>query len=383
MPKDYRNRSTQAHKKARGKIQIQGRMPVKNHLDLSIAYTPGVAGPSLAIAQDRTLAYDLTAMKNGVAIISDGSAVLGLGDIGPEAALPVLEGKALLFKQFANIDAFPVVLDTQDTEAIIQTIKTIAPTFGGINLEDISAPRCFEIERRLQQELSIPVMHDDQHGTAIVVLAGLINALKVTRKNTRAKVVINGCGAAGIAICKLLHAYGFRHITICDSKGIVSKSRKDLNQTKKDILKITNPRNIKGSLTDALPGSDIFIGVSKGNVINSEHVRSMSQNPIIFALSNPTPEIMPDEARRGGAIVVATGRSDFPNQINNVLVYPGVFKGAIEARSSKITESMKLSAAKALALVVKKPSRDKVIPDVFDKKVVGAISQAIKKQVKR
>ena len=390
MKKDYQKLSIKAHRKARGKIAVVSKMSINNREGLAIAYTPGVAGPALAIAKNKRLAYDLTATKNGVAIVSDGSAVLGLGNIGPEAALPIMEGKAVLFKRFANIDAFPIVLATQDTEEIIAAVKAIAPTFGGINLEDISAPRCFEIEARLKKELSIPVMHDDQHGTAVVVLAGLVNALKVVGKKSplrrsaveaerEVKIVISGAGAAGVGTTMLLHKYGFQNILVCDSQGIISKKRKDLTGTKKALLKITNKENISGTLRDALKGADIFIGVSKGNLLNASDIATMAPQAIIFAMANPTPEIMPDEAKRGGAAVVASGRSDFPNQINNVLAFPGIFKGAIESRTTQITDAMKIAAALALAKVVKKPTRDRIIPDPFDKKVVLAISNTIKK----
>ncbi|KKT15184.1 MAG: Malic enzyme [Parcubacteria group bacterium GW2011_GWF2_44_8b] len=380
MKKDYQKLSIAAHKKTRGKISVIGKLPINNRHDLSIAYTPGVAGPALAIAKNKALTYDLTATKNGVAIVSDGSAVLGLGNIGPEAALPIMEGKAVLFKRFANIDGFPIVLSTQNADEIVAAVKAIAPTFGGINLEDISAPRCFEIEARLKKELSIPVMHDDQHGTAIVVLAGLINALKVVRKKKESiRVVINGAGAAGVAIAKLLHHYGVHNIVVCDSQGIVSGKRRDLTPIKKEILKITNKENISGLLTDALNNSDVFIGVSKGNLLKASDVKTMAKGAIVFAMANPTPEIMPGKAKRAGAAIVASGRSDFPNQINNVLVYPGIFKGAIESRISEITDEMKISAAFALAAVVKRPTREKIIPDLFDRKVVLAVSNAVKK----
>ena len=380
MKKNYQQLSIEAHRKARGKISVIAKLPINNREDLSIAYTPGVAGPALAIAGNRKLAYDLTATKNGVAIVSDGSAVLGLGNIGPEAALPIMEGKAVLFKRFANIDGFPIVLSTQDTDEIVAAVKAVAPTFGGINLEDISAPRCFEIEARLKKELSIPVMHDDQHGTAIVVLAGLINALKVVHKDKKSiRVVVNGAGAAGVAVTKLLHHYGVRGLVVCDSQGIVSKRRRDLTAIKKEILKITNRENITGSLYDALKGSDVFIGVSKGNLLKASDIKTMTKKAIIFAMANPTPEIMPNEALRAGAAIVASGRSDFPNQINNVLVYPGIFKGAIESRISEITDEMKIAAAEALAAVVKRPTAEKIIPDLFDKKVVLAVSNAVKK----
>ncbi|KKQ82935.1 MAG: Malic enzyme [Parcubacteria group bacterium GW2011_GWB1_38_8] len=380
MKKDYQKLSIKVHKKTRGKLEIVSRIPINNRNDLSIAYTPGVAGPALAIARNKKLAYDLTSTKNGVAIISDGSAVLGLGNIGPEAALPIMEGKAVLFKRFANIDAFPIVLSTQNSDEIVVAVKAIAPTFGGINLEDISAPRCFEIENRLKEELSIPVMHDDQHGTAVVVLAGLINALKVVgKKKEFVSVVINGAGAAGVAITKLLYLYGIHNMVICDSKGIVEKKRQDLTPIKKELIKITNKKNLSGSLTDAIKDADIFIGVSKGNLLKPSDIKTMTRKAIVFAMANPTPEIMPDKAKLGGAVVVASGRSDFPNQINNVLVFPGIFKGAIESRTHQITDDMKIAAALALAAVVKKPTANKIIPYPFDKRVVASISNAIKK----
>ncbi len=357
-----------------------GKLKVNNREDLSLAYTPGVAGPSLAIACEKSLAYTLTATKNSIAIISDGSAVLGLGNIGPEAALPVMEGKALLFKRFAGLDAFPIVLATQDTEEIIAAVKAIAPTFGGINLEDISAPRCFEIEERLIDALDIPVMHDDQHGTASVVLAGLINALKIVgKKKEGVKIVISGAGAAGVGITTLLSRYGFKEIIVCDREGIISPKRKNLSGVKNKLLQFTNPHGISGTLQDALRLSDIFIGVSQGGLITRTEVMSMNPRSIIFALANPIPEIMPEEAKMGGAAIVASGRSDFPNQINNVLVYPGIFKGALEARTAKITYEMKIAAAEALAKVVSKPTAEKIIPDPFDKKVVIAVSNAVKK----
>lgn len=382
MKKDYQKESIALHKKLKGKIEIVGKLPIRNKEDLSLAYTPGVAGPSLAIAKDKSLAYSLTATKNSIAIITDGSAVLGLGNIGPEAALPVMEGKALLFKRFAGLDAFPVVLGTQDTEEIITAIKAIAPTFGGINLEDISAPRCFEIEQRLKDELDIPVMHDDQHGTAIVVLAGLINALKVVgKKKENLRIVMNGAGAAGVGITQLLHKYGFDNIISCDREGIISKRRRNLAQVKKKLLSITNRENISGTIHDALVGADIFIGVSQGNLLNSKDIKIMGPKPIIFALANPTPEIMPEEARKGGAYIFTSGRSDFPNQVNNVLVYPGIFKGAMESKC-KITDEIKIACALALAKVVNNPSPSKIIPDPFDKKVVEAVSNAVKKMAR-
>lgn len=378
--KDYQKLSIGAHKKFRGKIAVIPKMEVRDRDDLSIAYTPGVAGPALEIAKNKKKAYELTATKNGVAIISDGSAVLGLGNIGPEAALPIMEGKAVLFKRFADIDGFPIVLNTQDPEKIIAAVEAIAPTFGAINLEDISAPRCFEIEERLKQTLSIPVMHDDQHGTAVVVLAGLINALRVVKKKKEnVRIVINGAGAAGVATAKLLHCYGIQNLILCDSKGIVSADRKDLSPIKKNLLAITNRNNLSGLLKDALRSADIFIGVSKGNLLSEKDIESMARFPIVFALANPTPEIMPDEARRFGVAVAASGRSDFENQINNVLAYPGIFKGAIEVRVRDITDRMKIAAAEALAAVVKNPTAKKIIPDPFDRKVVPAVSNAVKK----
>ena len=359
-------------------------MPLNNRDDLSIAYTPGVAAPALEIAKNKKLAYDYTSTKNGVAIVSDGSAVLGLGNIGPEAAIPIMEGKAALFKRFAGLDGFPIVLGTQNVEEIIAAVKAIAPTFGGINLEDISAPRCFEIEERLKKELKIPVMHDDQHGTAVVVLAGLINALKVVKKDKKdIKVVVNGSGAAGIAIVKLLYKFGVKDIVVCDSKGIVSQGRKDLNDFKKDLLKITNKKYLSGNLFEALKNSDVFIGVSKANLLKASDIKTMAEKSIVIALANPVPEIMPDEALKGGASVVASGRSDLPNQINNVLAYPGIFKGAIESRTTQITDEMKIAASIALADVVKKPTAGKIIPDPFDKNVVPAVSQAIKKLARK
>lgn len=379
MKKDYQKLSIKAHKKARGKLSVESKLPIKNRHDLSIAYTPGVAGPSREIAKDKKLAYDLTATKNGVAIISDGSAVLGLGDIGPEAALPVMEGKAALFKHFAGIDGFPIVLSVREPEEIIAAIKAIAPTFGGINLEDISAPRCFEIEERLKKELDIPVMHDDQHGTAVVVLGGLLNALKVVgKKKSGVRIVVNGAGAAGLAITKLLHGYGFENIIVCDSTGIISRARADLSPVKKEIIKITNKKNVSGVLSDAISGADIFIGVSKGNIFKAEQIKTMAKNPIIFALANPTPEISGEEAKLGGAAIYASGRSDFPNQINNVLAYPGIFKGAIESRSKKITEKMKIAAAEAIAGMVKKPIAEKIVPDPFEKNLADIVAKTIK-----
>jgi len=375
---DYSSESVEVHKKYGGKVAISSKMPLDTKYDLSLAYTPGVAQPCLEIAADKSKAYDYTWKSNSVAVVSDGSAVLGLGNIGPEASLPVMEGKAVLFKKFANIDAVPVVLDSQDTEEIIKTIKMIAPTYGGINLEDISAPRCFEIEQRLKKELSIPVMHDDQHGTAVVTLAGLMNALKLTGKKFKdLKVVINGAGAAGIAIINLLRHVGVEEINVCDSRGIIHRDRDDLSPIKQKMASLTNSSNTKGGLEDAITDSDVFIGVSVPGVLTQEMVKSMKDDPIIFAMSNPIPEIMPDEAREAGARIIATGRSDFPNQINNVLAFPGIFRGLLDARSSEITTEMYVAAARAIAEQVVSLNEEIVIPSAFDKNVAPAVAKAV------
>jgi malate dehydrogenase (oxaloacetate-decarboxylating) len=377
---DYAQRSLEAHKKYGGKVAITSKMPLETVDDLSIAYTPGVAQPCLDIAENRELAYDYTSKQNTVAVVSDGSAVLGLGNIGPEASLPVMEGKAVLFKKFANVDAVPIVLDTQDTEEIIKTVKMIAPTFGGINLEDISAPRCFEVEKRLKEDLNIPVMHDDQHGTAVVTLAGIINALKVTGKSfEELKVVINGAGAAGMAIIYLLREMGVKMIVMCDSRGIIHKQRDDLTAVKQEVAAITNEQNLEGSLADAVKDTDVFIGVSVPGVLTPEMVLSMNDNPIIFAMSNPIPEIMPAEATQAGARIIATGRSDFPNQINNVLAFPGIFRGLLDARSSKLTNKMYIAAAYAIAEQVKEPNEDKIIPGPFETDVAPAVAAAVRR----
>ncbi|MDD2487312.1 MAG: NADP-dependent malic enzyme [Candidatus Gracilibacteria bacterium] len=377
---NYYEESLKLHEKLEGKLETISKMPLNTKEDLSLAYTPGVAAACLKIAEDKTLAYKYTLKANTVAVISDGSAVLGLGNIGPEAGLPVMEGKCMLFKEFAGINAFPLVIDTQDTEEIIKFCKLVAPTFGGINLEDISAPRCFEIEERLKNELDIPVMHDDQHGTAIVCLAGLINSLKITgKKVNEIKIVINGLGAAGTAILKLLKLYGVENIVACDSKGIISKDRTDLNKEKIKILEISNPKNISGNLTDAIKGADVFIGVSAPNAITKENVESMSTDAIIFAMANPTPEIMPDIAKAAGARIIATGRSDFPNQLNNVLVFPGIFKGALKYKIKRITDEMKLNAAQALASYVENPTEDHIIPNPLDKKIPDIIADSLLK----
>ena len=369
------------HEKLNGKLETVSKVPVKSREDLALAYTPGVAEPCKVIAQDKEAAYTYTMKANTIAVVSDGSAVLGLGNIGPYAAMPVMEGKAVLFKEFGGVNAVPICLDTQDTEEIIRTVVNIAPAFGGINLEDISAPRCFEIETRLKELLNIPVFHDDQHGTAIVVLAGIINALKVTGKKKEAcRVVINGAGSAGIAIAKLLLTYGFSHIIICDSKGIVSRSAENLTPVKAEIARVTNPEDLKGTLADALKGADIFVGVSAPGVVTGEMVSTMNADAILFALSNPVPEIMPDLAKAAGAKVVGTGRSDFPNQVNNVVAFPGIFKGALEGRASQITEEMKLAAAEAIAGLVSDDelNEDNILPQPFDPRVADRVSQAVK-----
>lgn len=369
------------HEQWNGKLETTAKAHVDTREDLAIAYTPGVAEPCKVIAEDPETAYKYTIKANTVAVVSDGSAVLGLGNIGALAAMPVMEGKAVLFKEFGGVNAVPICLDTQDTEEIIRTVVNIAPAFGGINLEDISAPRCFEIETRLKELLNIPVFHDDQHGTAIVVLAGIINALKVTgKKKEDCRVVINGAGSAGIAIAKLLLTYGFSHIIICDSKGIISKSAENLSPVKEEIAQVTNPEDLKGTLADALKGADIFIGVSAPGVVTGEMVSTMNTDAILFALSNPIPEIMPDLAKAAGAKVVGTGRSDFPNQVNNVVAFPGIFKGALEGRASQITEEMKLAAAEAIAGLVSDDelNEDNILPQPFDPRVADTVSQAVK-----
>lgn len=369
------------HEQWNGKLETTAKAHVDTREDLAIAYTPGVAEPCKVIAEDPEAAYKYTIKANTVAVVSDGSAVLGLGNIGALAAMPVMEGKAVLFKEFGGVNAVPICLDTQDTEEIIRTVVNIAPAFGGINLEDISAPRCFEIETRLKELLNIPVFHDDQHGTAIVVLAGIINALKVTgKKKEDCRVVINGAGSAGIAIAKLLLTYGFSHIIICDSKGIISRSADNLTPVKEEIAQITNKDDLKGTLADALKGADIFIGVSAPGVVTADMVASMNKDAILFALSNPVPEIMPDLAKAAGAKVVGTGRSDFPNQVNNVVAFPGIFKGALEGRVAQITEEMKLAAAEAIAGLVADDelNEDNILPQPFDPRVADTVSQAVK-----
>ena len=374
------------HKQWNGKIQTCAKAPVKSREDLAIAYTPGVAAPCRIIAEDKEAVYTYTLKANTVAVVSDGSAVLGLGNIGPEAAMPVMEGKCVLFKEFGDINAFPICLSTQDPDEIVAAVKAIAPTFGGINLEDISAPRCFEIEERLKKELNIPVFHDDQHGTAIVVLAGIINGLKVVGKDKEdCQVVVNGAGSAGIAITKLLLRYGFKHVTMCDREGIIGKDYPNLNWMQKEMTEVTNLENKKGSLADALVGADIFVGVSAPNIVSAEMVASMNRDAIIFAMANPTPEIMPDVAKAAGAKVVGTGRSDFPNQVNNVVAFPGIFKGALEGRATQITEDMKLAAANALANLVDPDqlNEDFILPEAFDPRVAQVVSQAVKDHIVR
>ncbi len=376
---DFGKKATEAHKKYGGKVAIQSKMPLDTVEDLSIAYTPGVAQPCIEISENRDLVYDYTSKKNTVAVVSDGSAVLGLGNIGPEASLPVMEGKAVLFKKFADVDAIPIILDTQDTEEIITAVKMIAPTFGGINLEDISAPRCFEIERRLKEILDIPVMHDDQHGTAVVTLAGLMNAMKVTgKKFEKIRVVVNGAGAAGKAIIMLLREVGVRDIVMCDSRGIIHKNRGDLTPVKEELAAITNEKQLEGKLADAVKGTDVFIGVSVPGVLTAAMVKSMNDHPIIFAMSNPTPEIMPAEAVQAGARIIATGRSDFANQINNVLAFPGIFRGLLDTRAATLTNEIYIAAAQAIANCVENPSEDKIIPSAFDTSVAPAVAKAVR-----
>ena len=377
---DYGIESLNMHKDKKGKMEIVSKFPLETKEDLSIAYTPGVAEPCKAISKNINSVYDYTIKGNSVAVVTDGSAVLGLGNIGPEASLPVMEGKAVLFKKFANIDAYPICLATQETDKIIEAVKLIVPGFGGINLEDISAPRCFEIERRLKEELDIPVFHDDQHGTAVVVLAGLMNALKLCNKKIDdIEVIVNGAGASGIAISKILLSKGIKNIILCDRTGAIYEGREEnMNEEKVRISKVTNISKKQGSLSEVIKGADVFIGVSAPGVLTAEMVKSMSENPIIFAMANPMPEIMPDEAKSAGAFIVATGRSDFPNQINNVLAFPGIFRGALDVRAKDINEEMKIAASEALAGFIE-PTQEKIIPSPFDdvgKDVARAVSEA-------
>lgn len=372
------------HEEWNGKLETAAKAHVNSREDLALAYTPGVAEPCKVIAEDKEAAYKYTIKANTVAVVSDGSAVLGLGNIGPYAAMPVMEGKAVLFKEFGGVNAVPICLDTQDTEEIIKTIVHIAPAFGGINLEDISAPRCFEIEERLKKLLDIPVFHDDQHGTAIVVLAGIINALKVTgKKKEECKIVVNGAGSAGIAITKLLQTYGFRNLIMCDKCGILGKDTKDLNWMQEEMLKVTNPLQESGTLADALKNADIFVGVSAPNIVTKEMAASMNKDAILFAMANPVPEIMPVLAKEAGAKVVGTGRSDFPNQINNVVAFPGIFKGALEGRATQITEEMKLAAAEAIAGLVPEDQLNEtnIMPEAFNPMVAEVVSKAVKDHI--
>ena len=379
-------KALQLHEEWNGKFETTPKMDIATREDLALAYTPGVAEPCKVIAKDKEAAYKYTIKANTVAVVSDGSAVLGLGNIGAHAAMPVMEGKAVLFKSFGGVNAVPICLDTQDTEEIIKTVVNIAPAFGGINLEDISAPRCFEIESRLKELLDIPVFHDDQHGTAIVVLAGIINGLKVTGKTKEdCQVVVNGAGSAGVAITKLLLTYGFKHVTMCDKSGILSKGSEGLNWMQESMMDVTNLEHKTGSLADALKGADIFVGVSAPNIVTPEMVQSMNKDAIIFAMANPVPEIMPDVAKAAGAKVVGTGRSDFPNQVNNVIAFPGIFKGALEGRATQITEEMKLAAALAIANLVPEDevSDVNILPEAFDERVADVVSQAVKEHITR
>ncbi|MDB9744308.1 NADP-dependent malic enzyme, partial [Fibrobacterales bacterium] len=385
---DYFKESVKLHKKFHGKWGMHSNISLEDAKDLALAYTPGVAGVCEAVAEDEKQAWDLTMKGNSVAIVSNGTAVLGLGDIGPEGALPVMEGKAILFKRFAGIDGVPLVINQKDPEKIVELVRAIAPTFGGINLEDIKAPECFYIEQALQ-DVGIPVFHDDQDGTAIVLLAGLLNACKVSgKKLEELNVVINGAGAAGTAIARLLRCIGqeesvctpVKEIVVCDSKGVIGNHRTDLNDEKKKLLAWTNKTGVEGGLMDALVNADVFIGVSKGNLLTAKDIHHMNENPIIFALANPIPEILPDDAKMGGACVVATGRSDFPNQVNNALVFPGIFKGALEARASQITAEMKIAAAYAVANFLKEPTADHILPDLLEEGVAAAVAKAVKEQ---
>lgn len=377
---DYNQLSLKMHEEHKGKIEVATKVAIETKDDLSTAYTPGVAEPCRKIHENPADVYKYTCKANTVAVVSDGTAVLGLGDIGPLAAMPVMEGKSALFKRFGNVDAFPVCLDTKDTEEIIRTVKAIAPSFGGINLEDIAAPRCFEIEKRLKEELDIPVFHDDQHGTAIVVAAGLDNALKIVGKKwSEITAVISGAGAAGISICKLLQRFGIGDVILCDRKGAIVEGREDMNSAKAEMAKTTNKNNQAGTLADVLAGKDVFIGVSAPGLVSVEMVASMAKDAIVFAMANPTPEIMPEDAKKGGARVIATGRSDFPNQINNVLVFPGIFRGALDAKASAITESMKEAASRAIASIVKPEelNEEYIIPDAFNEDVAKVVAKAV------
>ena len=379
---NYYEESLKLHEANRGKLEVVSKVPLRDKTDLSLAYSPGVAQPCLEIAKNKENVYKYTAKGNMIAVVSDGTAVLGLGDIGPEAALPVMEGKAVLFKEFGNVDAIPIVLDTKDVDEIVRTIKLISPGLGGINLEDIAAPRCFEIESRLKKELDIPVFHDDQHGTAVVVLSGVLNALKVVKKNIEeVKIVVNGIGAAGTAITKLLLKAGAKNIVACDRYGVLELGQDGLTDAKREIISLTNPNNEKGSLKEAIKNADVFVGVSAPNLLNSDDIRNMNKDAAVFAMANPTPEIMPDEALKGGARIVGTGRSDFPNQVNNISVFPGIFRGALDVRASEINEDMKLAAAKALANSIKDEdlSDTNILPSTLDKDVAKIVAEYVAK----
>lgn len=382
---DYNKAAIELHKKLRGKIEVVSRAETNDKDQLATAYTPGVAQPCREIAEDKSKVYDYTRKGNLVAVVTDGSAVLGLGDIGPEAGMPVMEGKCVLFKNFAGVDAFPICLDTNDVDEIVSTVKNIAPGFGGINLEDISAPRCFEVERRLQEELDIPVFHDDQHGTAIVVSAGIMNALRVVNKKIGSvKIIINGAGSAGIAICKMLINMGAENIVLVDKIGAICEGIDGLNPEQEKMSKVTNPERQTGSLADVMSGADVFIGVSAPNIVSEDMVKSMAANPIVFAMANPMPEIMPDKAKAAGARVVGTGRSDFPNQINNVIAFPGIFRGALDAKAKSITEDMKIAACRAIAELISDDElcEEYIIPKAFDPRVAKAVADAVAKAAK-
>lgn len=383
---DYNEMSLKMHEEHRGKVEVISKVQVKNRDDLSTAYTPGVAEPCRKIRDNKADVYKYTCKSNMVAVVSDGTAVLGLGDIGPEAAIPVMEGKSILFKEFGDVDAFPICLDTKDVDEIVETVKRIAPVFGGINLEDISAPRCFEIEKRLKEELDIPVFHDDQHGTAIVVSAGLINALKlVGKKFEDANVVINGAGSAGISICKLLLQLGIGNVVLVDKNGALCPGEDWMNPAQAEMAEITNKDRQRGNLAEIMRGKDVFVGVSAPNIVSAEMVASMAKNPIVFAMANPTPEIMPEEAKKGGVRVMATGRSDYPNQINNVLVFPGIFRGALDAKATGITEEMKMAAARAIASIVtdEELNEEYIIPGAFDERVAKVVAKAVADEAKK
>lgn len=377
-----KEKSIRLHKMNRGKLKVESKVPLKTREDLSLAYTPGVAEPCKEIHEDKNLVYEYTSKSNFVAVVSDGTAVLGLGNIGAEASLPVMEGKSILFKGFADVDAFPICLGTSDVDEIVKTVKLLEPSFGGINLEDIAAPACFEIEKRLKECMDIPVFHDDQHGTAIVALAGLTNALKLVRKRIEdVRIIINGAGAAATSVAKLIISNGGENIIVCDRSGAIYKGKPNMDSAKSELAAITNKENVQGELKDVINGADIFIGLSAANVMTSEMVKTMAENPIIFAMANPVPEIMPEEAKKGGVAIMATGRSDFPNQINNVLAFPGVFRGALDVRASDINEEMKIAAAKAIASIIEKDelNTEYIIPDPFDKRVASKVAVAVAK----